>query len=83
LGEGESGRTASRVGRYFREAGGGHDGVVWVFLKNVLVRIHPKDASVHVVGRIDPPGKPPFAGNDIYFTGTRHLRRIRNIVPTP
>jgi hypothetical protein len=59
----------------------GPDGFVWTFLKDALVRIDPKDAGVHVVGRIDAPGKPTFVGNDLYFTGTQHLRRIRNIAP--
>jgi len=59
------------------------DGFVRAFLKNALVRINPKDASVHVAGRIDVPGSPTFVGNDVYFTGTHHLRRIRNIVPAP
>jgi len=59
----------------------GPDGFVWTFLKDVLVRIDPKDAGVHVAGRIDAPGRPTFVGNDIYFTGTQHLRRIRNTVP--
>jgi hypothetical protein len=29
---------------------------------------------------VAPPCKPTFVGNDVYFTGTEHLRRIRNIV---
>ena len=61
----------------------GPDGFVWTFLKDALVRINLKDARVHVVGRIDVPGRPTFVGNDVYFTGTQHLRRIRNIVPSP
>ena len=59
----------------------GPDGFIWTYLKDVLVRIDPKDATVHVVGRIDPPGRPTFVGNDLYFSGTKQLRRIRNIVP--
>src|SRR2546428_411237 len=35
----------------------------WSYLKNVLVRIDPKDAGVHVVGRVEPPGRPIFVGN--------------------
>jgi hypothetical protein len=61
----------------------GPDGFVWTYLKNVLVRIDPKDASVHVVGRMDPPGRPTFVGRDLYFAGPEQLRRIRNIVPAP
>jgi hypothetical protein len=61
----------------------GPDGFVWTYLKDVLVRIDPKDASVHVVGKIDPVGWPTFVGNDVYFSGPEQLRRIRNIVPAP
>jgi hypothetical protein len=59
----------------------GPDGFVWTFLTNVLVRIDPKDARVHVVGRIDPVGWPTFVGNDVYFSGPEQLRRIRHLVP--
>lgn len=59
----------------------GPDGFVWTYLKNVLVRIDPKDTTVHTVGKIDPPGRPIFVGNDVYFSGPEQVRRIRNIVP--
>jgi hypothetical protein len=59
----------------------GPDGFVWTYLKNVLVRIDPKDASVHVVGRIDPVGWPTFIGRDVYLSGSEQLRWIRNLVP--
>jgi hypothetical protein len=58
----------------------GPDGFVWTYLRDVLVRIDPKNASVHVVGKIDPVGWPTFVGNDIYFSGPEQLRRIHNIV---
>ena len=61
----------------------GPDGFVWTYLKNVLVRIDPKDARVHVVGKIDPVGWPTFVGRDGYFSGPEQLRRIRSIVPSP
>jgi hypothetical protein len=61
----------------------GPDGFVWAFLQDVLVRIDPKDARVHMVGKLNPVGYPTFAGKDIYFSGTEQLRRIRNIVPNP
>ncbi len=61
----------------------GPDGFVWTYLKDVLVRIDPKDASVHVVGKIEPLGRPTFVGNDVYFAGTEQLRRIRNIAAAP
>jgi len=61
----------------------GPNGFVWTYLKDVLVRIDPKDVSVHVVGKVDPVGWPTFVGNDLYFSGSEQLRRIRNIVPAP
>jgi hypothetical protein len=57
----------------------GPDGFVWTWLKDVLVRINPKDARVEVVGRLDPAGWPTFVGNDLYLSGPEQLRRIRNI----
>jgi len=48
-------------------------------LKDVLVRIDPRDARVHVVGKVDPVGYSTFAGNDLYLSGSEKLRRIRNI----
>jgi hypothetical protein len=59
----------------------GPDGFVWTYLKDVLVRIDPKDASAHVVGKIDPVGWPTFVGRDIYLSGSEQLRRIRNLAP--
>jgi hypothetical protein len=59
----------------------GPDGFVWTYLKNVLVRIEPKDAHVHIVGKIDPVGWPTFVGNDVYLSGPEQLRRIRNLIP--
>ena len=59
----------------------GPDGFAWTYLKNVLVRINPKDASVHVVGKIEPLGRPIFVGNDLYLAGLEQLRRVRDIVP--
>jgi len=59
----------------------GPDGFLWSYLKNVLVRIDPKDATVHVVGKIEPVGNPIFVGQDLYLSGPEQLRRIRNIAP--
>jgi len=59
----------------------GPDGFVWAYLKDVLVRIDPKDVRVHVVGRITPVGYPTFVGRDIYLSGSEQLRRIRGVVP--
>jgi len=58
----------------------GPDDFVWTYLKDVLVRIDPKDVSVHVAGKIAPVGYPTFVGRDIYLSGPEQLRRIRNIV---
>ncbi len=59
----------------------GPDGFVWTYLKNMLARIDPKDATVHVVGRIDPVGWPTLVGRDVYLSGSEQLRRIRGLVP--
>jgi hypothetical protein len=59
----------------------GPDEFFWTYLRNVLVRIDPKDAKVHVVGKIDPVGYPTFVGRDLYLSGPEQLRRIRNIAP--
>jgi hypothetical protein len=58
----------------------GPDGLVWTYLKDVLVRIDPQDARVHVVGKVAPVGYPTFVGKDLYLSGPEQLRRIRNIV---
>ncbi len=57
------------------------DGFVWTYLKNVLVRIDPKDVRVYVMGKIDPVGWPTFIGPDVCFSGPEQLRRIRHLVP--
>lgn len=57
----------------------GPDGFYWTYLKDVLVRIDPRDARIHVVGKVDPVGHPTFVGNDLYFSGSEQLRRIRNV----
>ena len=61
--------------------GPGPDGCIWTYLKDVLVRIDPRDAHVRVVGKMDPVGWPTFAGRDLHFSGNESLRRIRSIVP--
>lgn len=61
----------------------GPDGFIWTYLKNILVRIDPQNATVHVVGKIDPVGHPTFIGSDMYLSGPEQLRRIHNIVPAP
>jgi hypothetical protein len=57
----------------------GPDGFIWTWLRDVLVRIDPGDASVHVVGKIDPPGWPTFVGPDLYLSGDEQLRRLRHV----
>ena len=56
------------------------DGFVWTWLKDVLVRIDPKDGTAHVVGKTDPVGWPTFVGRDLYLSGSEKLQRIRNIL---
>jgi len=56
----------------------GPDGCVWTFLPgSVLVRIDPKDAKVHVAGRISPAGRLAFSGEHVYLSGATELRRLR------
>lgn len=43
----------------------------------MLVRIGPR---VHVLGRIQPPGKTAFVGRDLYLSGTEQIRRLWDIV---
>jgi hypothetical protein len=43
----------------------GPDGFIWNYLKDVLVRIAPKDARIHVVSKLNPVGSPTFVGNDL------------------
>jgi len=57
----------------------GPDDFIFTYLGNVLVRIDPRDARIHVVGKIDPVGSPTFVGKDLYLSGSEQLRRIRNI----
>jgi hypothetical protein len=57
----------------------GPDGFIWTYLRDVLVRVNPTDATVHVVGRIEPVGHPTFVGSDLYLSGPEQLRRLRNI----
>jgi hypothetical protein len=61
----------------------GPDGFVWTYLKDVLVRINPQDATVHVVGPIAPVGYPTFVGQELYLFGPEQSRRIRNVVSMP
>jgi len=57
----------------------GPDGFIWTYLRDVLVRIDPRDARIYVVGKVDPVGCPTFVGNDLYLSGSDQLRRVRNI----
>jgi len=57
----------------------GPDGNVWAYVGDVLVRIHPEDVRVEVLGRVSPPGRVAFAGDDVYLCGTNELRVIRGI----
>jgi hypothetical protein len=59
----------------------GPDGFIWTYLRDVLVRSDPRDAFIHVVGRVDPVGSPIFVGHDVYFSGSEQLRRVRDLVP--
>ena len=57
----------------------GPDGRVYTYLGDVLVRIHPDDTRVEVLGRLSPPGRMCFAGDDLYLAGDLPIRRIAEI----
>ena len=67
----------------------GPDGCIWTFINQVLVRIHPEDARVEVLGEMrftnwhnaKGPGRIAFSGRDIYLAGYQQLRRVKGIVP--
>jgi len=61
----------------------GPDGNVYTYLGNVLVRIHPENARVEVLGRLSQPGRMCFVGNDLYLAGAEPLRRLKDIAATP
>ena len=55
----------------------------------VLVRIHPGDARIEVIGRTafegwhktGGPGRIAFSGRDVYLAGFTQLRVVRGAVP--
>jgi len=57
----------------------GPDRRVWAYVGDVLVRIHPEDVRVEVLGRVPSPGRIGFAGEDVYLCGTTELRVIRGL----
>ena len=59
----------------------GPDGCVWTYIGPALVRIHPENAKVEVVGKPDVSGAIAFRGNDLYLSGGEELRRCAGIVP--
>ena len=67
----------------------GPDGRLWTFIRGALVRIHPEDARIEVLGDArftawnnpKSPGRMAFVGRDLWLAGYFHPRCIRNIVP--
>jgi hypothetical protein len=59
----------------------GPDGFIWTVLGNTLVRIDPRDASVHPVGKAESIGQFVFVGRDLFLSGASTLRVVRNVVP--
>lgn len=55
------------------------DGNIYTFLGRVLVRIEPGNANVEPVGKLEQLGRMQFVGNDLYLTGTPHIRRIKAV----
>jgi len=59
----------------------GPDGFVWTFFADgVLVRIDPSSTMVHVVGKVETPGRIAFVGRDLYLSHGTSPRRIRGLV---
>jgi hypothetical protein len=65
----------------------GPDGFLWATVNDgktrAIARIDPRDASVQIVGKVNPLGHMAFVGNDLYLTGTTQIRRIDSIVKPP
>jgi len=59
----------------------GPDGNVWTFIGNALVKIHPEDARIEVVGMARMGGSIAFSGRDLYMTGSVVLRKEPGKVP--
>jgi hypothetical protein len=57
----------------------GPDGNIYAYAGSILMRIHPDDARIEIVGRVTP-GAMGFGGNDIYLGGAENLRRIKGVV---
>jgi len=56
----------------------GPDGHIWSFFGSVLVRIDPRTARVHPVGRVPTgPAQLAFANGRVYLAGGNRLRRIK------
>ncbi|MBI4027233.1 MAG: PQQ-like beta-propeller repeat protein [Verrucomicrobia bacterium] len=70
-------RTSQRGHRYDLFAG--PDGKVYLWMQNRLIRIHPEDAFVEVLGEIGELGEFAFLGEDLYLAGTEAVRRVRAV----
>ena len=57
----------------------GPDGKVYSYLGNVLVRIHPANVEVEVLGTLKRIGRLCFVGNDLYIAGDEPVRRLKGI----
>ena len=57
----------------------GPDDKVYTYLGNVLVRLHPEDARVEVLGRLQRVGRMCFVGNDLYLAGDEPVRRLNGL----
>lgn len=68
----------SQVRRHAYSFRRGPNGFVWATFEHCLVRIDPRDARVHPVGKIDP-AQIAFARDSVFMAGGSHLRRIKNL----
>jgi len=57
----------------------GPDGRVYTYLGDVLVRIHPEDVRVEVLGKVGPPGRFCFLNGHLYLAGADVMRRLTGL----
>jgi len=57
----------------------GPDGFVWTYFDDVLVRIDPRTAEVHPVGRLQKKAFVGFANGEVYVAGHVGLTRVKGL----
>jgi hypothetical protein len=59
----------------------GPDGKVYTICDDSLVRIDPATLAITRLSQVGRSGSFVFVGNDVYLTGTSHLRRVAGVLP--